>query len=171
MTRSGARLLIAAGVVVGFARAAHGDPACILEAKATALACIAQCRDDLRSARFACRGVDASCGRACLAGRQVCTDAAEDILQTGQVPGGGVLANCSGGTAGCRAALQAAKAICGAPCNGNAVCDACVDAAQVTAFVCRDGCRESWRTDPTVKSLLASCRTTFRACVAACPKS
>jgi len=171
MSYGGARLLLAVGIVLSFARTAQADPACLLEAKATALTCIAQCRDDLRSARFACRGVDAACGKACLAGRQVCTDGAEDILATGQVPGGGVLANCAGGTDGCKAALQAAKAICGAPCNGNAVCDACVDAAQVTAFVCRDGCRESWRGDATVKSLLASCRTSFRACVAACPKS
>ena len=158
------RLLLAATMVLGSVGPAHADPACVLEARATALACVAQCRDDLRSARFACRGVDASCGRACLAGRQVCTDAAEDILQSGQVPGGGVLANCSGGTAGCRAALQAAKAICGAPCNGNAVCDACVDAAQVTAFVCRDTCRENLDRDA-----LKQCRITFRACIRACP--
>jgi hypothetical protein len=123
------RLLLALGLVVGSVRVAHADRGCILEVKGTALACVAQCRDDFRSAKFACRGVDATCGKACLAGRQVCADAAD------------------------------------------AVCDACVDAAQVTAFVCRDGCRESWRTDATVKSLLASCRSSFRACVAACPKS
>lgn len=166
-----ARLIVAGMVVVAGSRAfAHANASCVLQARADMATCVAQCRDDFRSARFTCRGIDPACGKACLAGRQVCVDGATDILTTGQLPGGGTLDACTTGTAGCRAALEAARTGCAAPCGGDPACDACVDAAQVTAFICRDTCRESWRRNVTVLGLLQSCRTTFRTCVAACPK-
>ncbi|MFN8543754.1 MAG: hypothetical protein U0807_06065 [Candidatus Binatia bacterium] len=158
--------MLAGGAVPARAQA---DATCTRQAKSTYAACRAQCKDDFLSARFTCKGVDPACGKACLAGRQVCSDAIDAILETGQVPGGATLANCPTGTDGCKAALQTAKQVCGAPCNANPVCDACVDAAQVLAFQCRDTCRESWRADAAVQALRQQCKATFQACVKACP--
>jgi len=161
-------LLGAAGLV-----RAQGTPSqCILQAISDFKDCKAQCKDDYRSAKFTCRGIDPACGKACLGARLDCLDGVEDILRTGQVPGGGTLDNCAGGTDKCRADLEAAKQACGAPCDKNpdpATCDTCVDAAQVTAFVCRDTCRESWRHNTTVVALAQQCKDTFKACVALCP--
>ena len=170
MMRTLRSIVVATALVAASPALAHADAACVLEARANMVSCVAQCRDDFRSTRFTCRGIDPTCGKACLAGRAECVDGVETILSTGQLPAGGTLANCATGTDGCRAALVAAKATCGAPCNGDPTCDACVDAAQVTAFVCRDTCRENWRRDPTVQSLLQSCRSTFRSCAGACPR-
>jgi len=44
-----------------------------------------------------------------------------------------------------------------------------VDNAQVNDFECRDTCRDSWRTNPTVIAMLQSCRSSFKACVQQCP--
>jgi hypothetical protein len=149
---------------------ATADLACRLQAKEEFRACKADCKNDYRSAKLGCRNVDPACGLGCMAGRQVCRDSVDDILATGQLPGGGTLDNCADGTDGCKAGLQAAKDACGAPCApGDQACDACVDAAQVTAFVCRDDCRESWRSNGVVAALKESCTTTFRACIGACP--
>ncbi len=167
LTRS---LALAVMLLADSAVRAHADATCVQRARTDMVACVAQCRDDFRSARFTCRGIDPTCGKACLAGRQACVDDVADILTTGQLPGGGTLANCAGGTDQCRSDLRAARTACGAPCNANPTCDACVDAAQVTAFVCRDTCRESWRRDATVHGLLEACRVSFRACVAQCPR-
>jgi hypothetical protein len=166
------RASVLAGIGLGLiaAGAAGADNTCTQQARGTFRSCAAQCRDDLRTARFACRGVDPVCGKACLAGRQVCTDPIEEVLETGQLPQSGTLEGCATGTRGCKADLEAARTACGPPCHGDATCDACVDGAQVTAFVCRDGCRESWRRNATVRAMREGCRTTFRACVAACPK-
>lgn len=149
-----------------------GTASCIADARANFLSCRHACRSDFIDTRFACRNVQPACGEACLAGRQQCLDDADAILKTGQLPGGGTLASCTGGTDACKATLQAAKQTCGAPCQvGDAQCDACVDAAQTVAFQCRDTCRESWRTDTTVVAVVASCRTSFRGCVTACPRA
>lgn len=90
------------------------------------------------------------------------------------------LANCPGGTDACQAAfLATATNTCGATCsqdahpacvcNGNQTCSDCIDQAQVTRFLCRDACGDSFRTNSTVLTLKASCRSTFKACVQACP--
>lgn len=90
------------------------------------------------------------------------------------------LTNCSTGTDACQAAfLDTATNTCGATCaqgahpgctcNGNQACQDCMDQTQVTRFLCRDACRDSFRTNPTVLTLKASCRSTFKACVQACP--
>ena len=125
------------------------DLACVVQAKQDFQTCRVQCRDDFVQTRFGCRGVDAACGKACLAGREVCVDGvAQPLLDC---------------VAGCRVTLQADKAAC-APAD-----TACVDAAQVKAFVCRDGCRDAWRQDPNTAAGLANCKKSFRACVGTCP--
>lgn len=173
MKRMGMLAIAAAALGVCSARSALADVACLQQAKASYAACKTQCQDDYRSAKFICRGIEPACGKACLAGREVCTDAVEDILTTGQLPGSGALANCSSGTAACKDTLRAARAACGTPCDQNpdpVACDACVDTAQVAAFICRDTCRDSWRHDPTVMAMKDQCRSIFQACVAACPR-
>lgn len=149
---------------------ARADATCVQNAKATYRACASQCKADFVDARLTCRNVQPACGVACLAGRQACFDNADNILQTGQLPDGSTLANCSGGTDQCKASLQAAKQACGAPCQPtDTACKECVDNAQIVDFECRDGCRDSWRTNPTVIAMEQSCRDTFKACVQACP--
>jgi hypothetical protein len=152
------------------AAGADVDPTCIPSAKDNYRACKDLCKDDFRSAKLTCRGVEPTCGTACLAGRQACLDTIDAILQTGQLPDASTLPDCTDGIDGCRARLEAAKQTCGAPCApGDQVCDTCVDAAQVTSFICRDTCRESWRMNATVVGMQQSCRDTFKACVQACP--
>ena len=136
----------------GTARAAV-DQTCLLGAKEAFRACRVDCREELIQDRFVCRGIDPVCGRACLAGRQVCIDDVRAPLDA-----------CIDG---CRAQLAAERAQC--PPVGDPARDACVDAAQVKAFVCRDDCREAWRKDPNVQASLRRCRDSFRACVAQCP--
>jgi hypothetical protein len=154
--------------VTALSAAARADLACKLQAKDDYVACKQDCKDDYRADKLTCRNIDPACGIGCLAGRQACRDDFESIRDTGQLPGGGTLDNCATGTDGCRADLDAAKAACGAPCNGNTACDTCVDAAQVTSFICRDNCRESWRANPVVTALKDACKATFQACIAAC---
>jgi hypothetical protein len=152
------------------ASVAWGDATCLQNAKANFQSCASQCKSDLIAARLTCRNVDPACGAACLAGRQACLDNVQAILQTGQLPGGGTLANCSGGTDQCKANFQAAKQACGAPCQPtDSVCTGCVDNAQVVDLECRDTCRDSWRTNPTVISMLQSCQNAFKACIQKCP--
>jgi len=152
-------VLLAAALVLGWTARASADASCIQQA-------------DYHDSKFACRGVEPSCGTACLAGRQVCQDGVEAILDTGQLPAGGTLADCATGTDGCKATLQADKQTCpGWPCQlSDQACNDCVDGKQVTAFICRDTCRDSWRADPTVISLAQNCKDVFKACVQACPK-
>ena len=148
---------------------AFADAACKQQAKDDYVSCKQECKDDYRGDKLTCRNIDPACGSPCLVARQACRYEYEDVLATGQLPGGGTLAGCAAGTDGCRAQLALDKAACGAPCNGNTTCDACVDAAQVTSFVCRDTCRESWHADPAVAQLRTTCKDTFQACLAACP--
>lgn len=149
-----ARILAAAAVLAGTASTVAATNQCVVSARAEYLACKTDCRDDFVQARFTCRGVEPACGRACLAGRQVCLDNARAPLEA-----------CVGQ---CRGDLQTAKMSCPPP--GDPARDACIDAAQLVAFVCRDGCREAWRSDPATEAALQNCRETFRACVAACPR-
>lgn len=169
ITRIAFHVTAAIVVVTALAAAARADLACRLQAKDDYVACKQSCQGDYRDAKLTCRNIDPACGTACLAARQVCRDGYESILATGQVPGGGTLANCAAGTDGCRAQLDVDKAACGAPCNGDPTCDSCVDAAQVTSFICRDTCHESWSANAVVMALKDSCQTTFQACIAACP--
>jgi hypothetical protein len=164
-----AAALVSMLAAAGIAHAQVPPSTCLLQAKDAFLGCKAQCKSDFVDARFLCKNIDPACGAACLAGRVTCFQGVDQILQTGQLPGGGTLANCSGGTNACDAAFAQAKQACGAPCNGNTTCMECVDNAQVQDFECTDTCRDSWLLDPTVKAMRVQCRSTFKSCVTACP--
>src|SRR5262249_659180 len=90
------------------------------------------------------------------------------MTQTGHVDGDcprnetcvadSTLDNCAGGTDACQAAfINTATTTCGATCSsddhpvctcgGNTNCQECIDQDQVTRFLCRDTCRDSFRTN------------------------
>ena len=127
---------------------------CVDNARDQKRACKATCIDDFHTAKFVCRGINPACGNPCLAGKEVCIESVRASLES-----------CIDG---CRADLAQDKIDCGAPCDGDLVCDACVDQAQVDAFICRDNCREAFNHDPVKQEELALCKTTFRACIRAC---
>jgi hypothetical protein len=93
------------------------------------------------------------------------------------------LTNCPTGTNACNAAFTATAtgappggcgATCGpqgqvCSCHGDTTCQDCIDGAQVTRFLCRDGCRDSFRVNTIVISEKQNCRAGFKACVQACP--
>lgn len=150
---------VAAGVVVFWAASvasAGTDPACAQAAAAQKKACKIQCMDEFQTSKFQCRGVDPTCGNPCLAGKIACVNT--------------VTASRESCIADCDAQLQVDKATCSPapPCKGDPTCDACVDAFQVQAFVCRDDCREAFNADPSTRAQLALCQSTFQACIKAC---
>jgi hypothetical protein len=94
------------------------------------------------------------------------------------------LANCTGGTNACNAVFTTQAtgdpgsggcgATCGpqgqvCSCHGDQACAECLDTAQVTRFLCRDECRDSFRVNPVVVSGKQGCSTSFKACAQACP--
>jgi hypothetical protein len=149
---------------------ASATATCVAQAEADFKDCTSQCRDDLIAEKLTCKNINPACGAACLAGRTTCLDVARNILKTGVLPDSSTLANCTGGTDACDAQLAAAENGCGAPCNiTDQTCNNCVDAAQLVALTCRDECRDSWRTNPTVVAMKKACDAAFRNCVKACP--
>src|SRR5262245_12074648 len=104
------------------AMAAGVDRQCVLDAVEKRNDCIDDCRDKFREQRFLCRNIDPACGNACRIGRATC-----------MAP---FLATLDACLDGCRSDLQDAKALC--PTDPGPERDACIDAAQVVAFQCRD---------------------------------
>ena len=157
MRVSGLGLLVAVMWIGGTAAVSHADPVCIAQSKATFKDCRQQCADNYKDDKFRCRDVDPACGNACLAGREVCLEPINDILDT-----------C---LEGCKATLvQTKQDNCHVPpacAPDDTACNDCVDAAQVDAFVCRDTCREDFRANHTDDVKL--CHAAFRACAHACP--
>jgi len=140
-------IAIGFGLLVGATGARAGDP-CIADARLTFLDCKADCKEGYQIAKDACRNKDHDCMEGCRAGRYECileTSLDEDLLA-------------------CRTTLRQAKEQCRADHAGDAdAIDACVDAKQVDAFLCR----RTARTD--AKPSIAACRAGFRACAQACP--
>jgi hypothetical protein len=136
--------------VLASAPAAIAGPAgpCVREAKQDAKDCTADCKEALQTAKDACLNRDHDCVEVCRADRSQCRldsgiDAALDA---------------------CNDALEARRAQCRADTQPDtAERDACVDAAQVDAFECRDSARE------LARPLLKACRKAFRSCAKACP--
>lgn len=125
-----------------------GARPCVREAKQDAKDCSADCKEALQTAKDTCLNRDHACVEVCRANRSQCRldsgiDAAIDACNDG---------------------LEARRAQCRADhAAGTAERDACIDAAQVDAFECRDSARE------LARPLLKQCRKNFRTCAKACP--
>jgi len=145
-------LFVALGCLAfsGNATALTANPQCVRDAHGDYKLCAMACRENLQVDKDLCRNVDHDCAEACRAGRQACVDVPLGELQT-----------CK---AGCNSDLAAARQACkdNNP-EGSPERDACIDAAQVVAFQCKDTCREG------VRDELQLCRRSFRACMRACP--
>ena len=133
------------------AGAITSNPQCVHEANQTKKACVATCQDNFQVDKDMCHNVDHDCADACRAGRAVCVGPIHDAL--------------SSCLDGCQSTLDAAKADCRAnnP-QGSPERDACIDAAQVIAFQCRDQCREDVN-----HAALKQCQKIFHACIVTCP--
>ena len=175
-------MLTAAALLMAGATSVSAMSTCVKDARQALQDCRQSCQDTFTAAKLTCQNVDPTCGEACLQGRGTCLAGVAQILATGQLPGGGSLANCTGGTAACDAALQQDRQGCwaqycasGQTCSSCAQttdptsCYECVDPFQVTAFSCRDTCRDSFRQDATVKFAKGQCKSTFQSCIKACP--
>jgi hypothetical protein len=141
------------GFAVAFAllmasSAAHAGNPCIGDAKETFTDCKGDCKESYQTAKDACLQRDHDCVEGCRAGRAECilsTSLDEDLTA-------------------CRDTLRAAKDQCRSDNAGDdAAIDQCIDAAQVTAFLCRKAARTAAR------PAITACRAGFRACAQACP--
>jgi len=146
------RLFLSALFLAGAsaAMASETNPQCSRDATTQAQLCKAGCRDDFLTAKDMCRNINHDCADLCRASREDCVSGPLDSLET-----------C---VDDCDASLESAKEICRqqfAPDTPER--DQCIDDAQVTAFQCRDACREG------VIKALRQCRVTFRVCIQACP--
>ena len=146
-------LVVAAIGAASFA--ATPNPGCVKDATQAKTLCNAQCQQTFLAAKDMCRNIDHDCADACRAALGVCLDGTN---QNGPLP---TLDAC---VDVCNASLETAKANCrqiyqpGTTDRAN-----CIDQAQVTAFQCRDTCREG------VAAEIRACRMTNHACIMACP--
>jgi len=155
--------LTAAFMLAAGAARVDATNACLQDAKDTFLDCKTQCSDDFTDAKGVCRGVSPGCFAACVDGRKECVDTVREPLTT-----------CLDG---CESTLDAARAQCKAqagcggssnPCSTNAAFIECMNAPQLAAFTCRDGCRDAFRLDPDARAALKACQAGFKACVKTC---
>jgi hypothetical protein len=145
MSRLG--IVLGLALALGAGRAYAGDP-CIGDAKETFTECKGDCKEGYQLAKDNCINRLHSCVEGCRAGRSECVDAT----------------NLDEDLAACRDTLRADKEQCRTTHAGDdAAIDACIDQAQVVAFLCRKEARR------TAKPAITACRAGFRACVQACP--
>ncbi len=139
-------MLIAASSVGAFTI----SPRCIWDATAEFALCVSTCRDAFRVDRDVCHNVNHDCA-------ETCREDFEDCVATPLMDLGGCRVNCD-------AHLKIAKDTCHSSYQpGTKELDTCIDAAQLSAFSCRDECRE------TAAPALLQCRRDFRSCIKACP--
>ncbi len=124
---------------------------CIQDAIATRQECKALCQENFQMDKDECWDVPHECAETCRSARETCVDEALDDLDVCLIP--------------CSNTLATAKEDCRLlyPQEPQDL-DRCIDAAQLTAFICRDDCRESIH----LAAELKSCRKTFRVCIKAC---
>src|SRR5262249_46823447 len=140
-------LAVLAGSIVFAPLAGAGAGPCIVAAKDQYVETIQACKDTMLEAKDSCLNRDHGCVEICRASPYHC------VVDTG---------------------LPAAVAACNAQrdidintCKvlwpaGSDDRDQCIDNAQVTAFMCRDDARD------TYKDKLVACRTGFKTCAKAC---
>jgi hypothetical protein len=138
--------VLMASPALGFER----DVECIRDARDDFKVCKIICKEAYLTEKDLCRNIDPDCGDLCRAARSLCMDPVLAGLEACKTP--------------CNDALQAAKDQCRIDHEaGTPERDACIDAAQLIAFACRDTCREG------VRDELRICRKANRLCIRACP--
>ncbi len=141
--------LVSFGLLAALALAGPADAAdsCGREARILFRDCSAACIEVHQVDKDACLNRDHACVETCRVQRAACSDDSglqEDL-------------------AGCAADLDEERLRCRSTTSPDTVeRDACIDAAQVVAFQCRDAAREAGI------PLLKLCRSDFRACAKAC---
>ena len=141
----------AIGLILCAAPARAIDPAkqCRKDARNDRHDCIAVCQDNYQAAAALC---GTPCVQQCGVDRKACRGPVDDQLRAD--------------IKACNTALSDAVRLCrqqeqADPDNFDK--DACIDAAQITAFICRDDAREA------AFPAMNLCRETYHACVRACP--
>lgn len=119
---------------------------CIKAAKGEYVESIRDCKEAFQVAKDDCLDRDHACVEQCRCDRAACRDAS------------GIDAD----LAVCAADLEAAKANCRTLYSDPVERDACIDNAQVAAFICRDTARENNHAE------IKACRQAFRACAGLC---
>ena len=142
--------LIATCLATAAWAAASSTKQCRDDGKAEYKACRDACQETYQVAKDMCRNVSHDCAETCRSARQTCTAGPLDALDA-----------CK---AACATQFDSDKEPCKQLPADSAERDACIDAAQVTAFQCRDVCRETLD-----DAALAQCRKQFKDCIAACP--
>ena len=123
---------------------------CKDDAKQEFQACKATCQESYQVAKDMCRNVSHDCAEGCRATRDTCVAPPLDALDACKQA--------------CQTQFEADKEPCTQLEKGSAERDACIDAAQVKAFQCRDTCREN-----ADHATLSQCYKQFRNCIRACP--
>jgi len=141
-------------ILTSQASAVTPNPKCVLDAKDARNDCVSACQESFRIAKDTCRNVNHDCADLCRADYDTCIENDPTLM---------ALATCK---AGCQTNLESVKVDCRSQhAEGTPERDACIDAAQLLAFVCRDNCRENNNAGPALKA----CREDFRACIKLCP--
>jgi hypothetical protein len=127
---------------------------CLQDARVGRNDCVRVCQDDFLASVDTCRGSDHDCAQAARDARDACVS---DVLH--------VLKQCLDDTCG---AFAPAVEQCRADfAKGTPERDACIDAAQIQNFKCRDDCRESVQLFAELKT----CRSEFKADLGQCSKA
>jgi hypothetical protein len=123
---------------------------CKQDARDAAKTCQANCREDFQVAKDACHNRDHACVEQCRIDRGTCRDP--------------ILTQLAADIAACNAERDARFQNCHSLYgDGTPELAQCIEAAQVLAFLCRDGKRE------IARPLLKVCRERFIGCAQACP--
>ena len=143
--------LFVAACFAGTARAdSSSTKQCKDDGKQEYQTCRDACQEAFQVSKDMCRNVSHDCAETCRATRDSCVAPPLDALDACKQA--------------CQTQFDADKEPCKQLAEGSAERDACVDAAQVKAFQCRDTCREN-----ADHATLQQCYKQFRSCIKSCP--
>jgi hypothetical protein len=120
---------------------------CLKDARTEYGQCTNICKDNLQSAIAVCRQTH-PCEQTCAENRHACRTPILNILQAS--------------IKACNNTLRDAIKLCRHDTTDPVLRDACIDAAQIVALICRDDAHES------AQPLLNQCKEDFRACILHC---
>jgi hypothetical protein len=143
--------VVGGSISIPESRASDHQSQCIQDAKTTLLECKAFCQENFQVDKDECRRIPHECAETCRSSRETCVDEALNDLDACLSP--------------CNNTFVDAKADCRLLYTpGSKDLDRCIDGGQLTAFICRDECRESIHLAVALKS----CGNGFRVCIKGC---